>query len=90
MPPPLEDPLRSAVYFLNLGTLQLARQGFTLERDGKIPEAISEFEKALKRHPLNVSERITLISLYGKVWKSDKAAQQFQAATALDLNQAQA
>src|SRR4029450_11837027 len=62
--PPLDDPLRSAVTRLNMGSVAHIRRGADLERAGKIAEAIAEQQEALRVDPKAGQAHINLISLY--------------------------
>jgi Tfp pilus assembly protein PilF len=86
--PPLDDPLRSAVTRLNMGSVAHIRRGADLERAGKIAEAIAEQQEALRVDPKAVQAHINLISLYGRLDQYEPAAEHYRAGIDLDRNQA--
>jgi tetratricopeptide (TPR) repeat protein len=86
--PPLDDPLRSAVTRLNMGSVAHIRRGADLERAGKIAEAIAEQQEALRVDPKAVQAHINLISLYGRLEQYEPAAEHYRAGIDLDRNQA--
>jgi protein O-GlcNAc transferase len=86
--PPLDDPLRSAVARLNMGSVAHIRRGADLERAGRIAEAITEQQQALLVDPNSVQAHINLISLYGRLDQYEAAAEHYRAALALDRTQA--
>jgi tetratricopeptide (TPR) repeat protein len=86
--PPLDDPLRSAVTRLNMGSVAHIRRGADLERAGKIAEAIAEQQEALRVDPKAVQAHINLISLYGRLAQYEPAAEHYRAGIDLDRNQA--
>jgi tetratricopeptide (TPR) repeat protein len=86
--PPLDDPLRSDINKLKLGSSVHIRRGADLEQAGKIREAIAEQEEAVRQNPQAVQAHINLISLYGRLSQYDEAATHYQAAIDLNPNQA--
>jgi tetratricopeptide (TPR) repeat protein len=88
--PPLDDPLRSDVIKLNVGSVARIRRGADLEQAGKFAEAIGEHEEALRIDPAAVQAHIRLISLYGRLGQYEKAIDHYRAALDLDPNQADA
>jgi len=86
--PPLDDPLRSDVTTLNLGSVAHIRRGADLEQAGRIVEAIAEQQEALRVDSRAVQAHINLISLYGRLGQYDQAAEHYRAALDLDRNQA--
>jgi tetratricopeptide (TPR) repeat protein len=86
--PPLDDPLRTSVGELNLGAVDHIRRGATLEKAGRIDEAITEHQKALEANPQAAQAHINLISLYGRLGQFEKAVESYQAALNLNPDQA--
>lgn len=81
---PSEDPLMNDVNSLYSGGLTRFAKGSTLYQQGKLQEAIQEFEGALEVNPRMVTAHINLIALYGQLDQFDKAEQHFKAAVELD------
>ena len=88
--PPLNDPLRSDVLNLNLGSVGHMRRAETLEQAGRFAEAVAEQNEALRVDPSAVQAHIKLIALYGRLGQYDQAAEHYRAALDLDPNQADA
>jgi tetratricopeptide (TPR) repeat protein len=88
--PPLNDPLRSDVVRLNVGSVAHIRRGADLEQAGKLAEAIAEQNEALRVDPGAVQAHIKLIALYGRLDQYDHAIEHYRAALDLDPNQADA
>lgn len=86
--PPRDDPLRSEVTRLNLGSVARIRRGADLEQAGRIEEAVAQQEDALRVDPRAVQAHINLISLYGRLGRYDKAAEHYKAALAIDRGRA--
>ena len=83
-----DDPLTVAVGELNAGAMSHIRRGGSLERAGRIEEAIAEHETALQIDPKLAQAHINLISLYGRLGQFDKAGEHYRAALSLDPEQA--
>jgi tetratricopeptide (TPR) repeat protein len=88
--PPLNDPLRSDVINLNLGSVRHMRRAADLEQAGNFAEAVDEQKEALRVDPDAVQAHIKLIALYGRLSQYDLAAEHYRAALALDRTQADA
>lgn len=86
--PPTNDPLRSDVAKLNVGSIAHIRRGADLEQAGQFAEAIAEQNEALRVDPGAVQAHIKLIALYGRLDKYDQAVEHYRAAVALDPDQA--
>jgi tetratricopeptide (TPR) repeat protein len=86
--PATDDPLRSAVTRLNMGSVAHIRRGADLERAGDIAGAIAEQHAALRVDPRAVQAHINLIALYGRQGQYEQAAAHYRAALDLDRNQA--
>lgn len=86
--PPLDDPLRREVAALNRGSVAHLRRGADLEQAGRIAEAITEQQEALRVDPQAVQAHINLISLYGRQGQYDEATAHYRAALTLDPHQA--
>jgi tetratricopeptide (TPR) repeat protein len=86
--PSVNDPLRSEIAELNLGAADHIRRGAAFERAGRIDEAITEHQKALKVNPQAVQAHINLISLYERRGQFEKALESYRAALKLNPNQA--
>jgi tetratricopeptide (TPR) repeat protein len=81
---PSEDPLMDAVKSLYGGGLSHLAQGSSLVQQGKVREAIAEFESALKVNPRLMLAHVNLIAMYGQLDRSDKAEEHFREAVKLD------
>jgi len=81
---PSEDPLMDAVKSLYGGGLSHLSKGSSLVQQGKVREAIIEFESALKVNPRLMLAHVNLIAMYGQLDRSDKAEEHFREAVKLD------
>jgi tetratricopeptide (TPR) repeat protein len=87
--PPSGDPLLAEMKKLNVAATELIREGADLEAHGKLAEAVQAHLKALATDPAMEQAHINLISLYGRMGESDKAAEHYQAAVALNPSRAE-
>jgi tetratricopeptide (TPR) repeat protein len=81
---PSEDPLMDDVNSLYSGGLTRFAKGSSFYQQGKLAEAIQEFEAALEVNPRLVTAHVNLIALFGQLNQPDKAEQHFRAAVELD------
>src|SRR5262245_3395813 len=81
---PSEDQLMETVNSLYAGGLAHFAKGSTSWRLGKLKEAATEFESALKVNPNLTMAHVNLIAMYGQLGMPDKAREHFRAAIALD------
>jgi len=77
--PPLEDPLRDALRALDLSAASHLERGVQLEQVGRIDDAISETEKALKLDPSLAKAHLNLLILYAKTGKAKQAEEHYKA-----------
>ncbi len=81
---PSEDPMMDDVNSLYSGGLTRFAKGSSLYQQGKVSEAIQEFQAALEVNPRLVTAHVNLIALYGLLNQPDKSEQHFRAAVELD------
>jgi tetratricopeptide (TPR) repeat protein len=81
---PSEDPMMDDVNSLYSGGLTRFAKGSSLYQQGKVSEAIQEFQAALEVNPRLVTAHVNLIALYGLLNQPDKAEHHFRAAVELD------
>lgn len=82
--PSLVDPVLEEVLALNRGATGRMRAGFELAAEGRIAEAIAEYERALEADPQLIHAHIILIQLYGQSGETAKAEEHYRAAVALN------
>lgn len=82
--PPVEDPLRDELRSLDRAAASLLERGIELEQAGRLQDAISAHEEALRLDPGLMQAHVNLIILYGRAGDFHKAEQQYQ--KALKLN----
>ena len=78
--PAQDDPLISAVNVLREGAVVHLRRGVTLEKSGRLNDAIAETERALAIDAGLAQAHANLISLYGRAGQYDRAESQYKAA----------
>jgi len=81
--PPLSDAVLTEVLALQSGVREAQLQGEQLAREGKLPEAVAAYEKALVMAPSLVPAHVSLISVYGRLGQAARAEEHFRAAVAL-------
>lgn len=85
--PEVADPLLAEVLALNAPPSDL-RRAEELEAQGKVREAVADFEKVLDENPNLEKVHVKLISLYGQLGHPEKAEEHFRAAVRLDPHDA--
>jgi tetratricopeptide (TPR) repeat protein len=70
--PPLDDPLMDEVYARNAGANGLLRRAHAAESRGQLAEAADLCERAVETDPKLDQARVDLISLYGRLGRTEK------------------
>lgn len=81
--PPLDDPVLRRVRDLKTGALARLAEGVRLGKAGDVEGSIREHEAALAADPTLAQAHANLISLYGRLGRTDKAEEHYRAAIAL-------
>lgn len=83
---PLDDPLWDRVAELNMSPQAHIRRAIQLESTGALAEAAVANEKALEQDPALVQAHVNLVSLFGRIGQTAKAAEHFRAGLKLNPN----
>jgi len=82
--PPTDDPLRDQLRKLDMRAAAHLERGVQLEQVGRLDDAITETEEALRLNPELVKAHINLLILYGRMGNWEKAEEHYQAAVKLN------
>lgn len=88
--PPVDDSAMLEVRRLASGAVNYIRQAQQAERAGKLDEAVALHAKALEADSKMVQAHVNLITLYGRLGRTEKAEEHFREAQRLNPNQADA
>jgi tetratricopeptide (TPR) repeat protein len=88
--PPLEDPEMTAVRALNMSVNSWLQQAAEQELDGKLPEAVSLYRRALNADPALVTAWVDLISLHARLGQDAEAEAAYKRAISLKPGQSDA
>jgi tetratricopeptide (TPR) repeat protein len=79
-----DDPLLEAVASMYAGALTRFAAGSALAQEGKVREAIAEFEAAVEKNPKLVVAHVNLIAMYGQLNQPGNAEKHYKAAVEAD------
>lgn len=88
--PPLDDPLMLEVHAIRTDPRSLEVRASRLQREGRLPEAIELYQRALAVDPDLEQAHVNLISLYTQTGRPEQAEQHYRRATSLNPNIADA
>ncbi len=80
------DPQLAEVAALNISDAPHIARGEQYVRQGRVRQAIAEFEKAVQRNPQSAAAHATLVGLYGHLGDLKRAQAHFDQAVQIDRN----